>query len=187
MKNLKVSKKFKAIVLAGTMIVLGAYVSESGKSDIEKYYDFNINGIYTYAKMFDGFNDNIFDYKKFLIDNNLVPLLSSDSFIEKCQLSDGSYLEKKVYNSETDSYDWKIINKKELKDFSGVVHKSDDFIKNIYEVTNENGNYKINKVSDFLNMNLSKEYFVPMDDPIDLIGPSETIYYNGEDTIKIKK
>lgn len=186
MKNLKVSKKLKALILAGTMVVLGVCANESGKSDIEKYYDYHLNGIYTYAKMFNGFNDEIFDYKKFLIENNLVPLLSSDSFIEKYKI-DGTYIEKQVYDSDTDSYDWKIINENDLKYFCGTVHKGDSFAKNICEVINENGEYKIKEVTDYSNMDLSHEYFVSMDDPIDLIGPSESVYFNGKETIKVRK
>ena len=99
MKNLKISNKLKAIILTGAAVALGSYISgnisSTNKTDVEKFYDYNLAGLYTCAKAFDGINTTVFDYKKYLEENNLVPLVSSDSFIEKFRFDDGYYLENK--------------------------------------------------------------------------------------------
>lgn len=185
MKNLKISRKLKALLAAGSILVLCGYANEQGKTDIEKYYDYNLNGIKTYVREIDGLNLSFLDYKRFLIENELVPADDYERFLEKYKLDDGFYVES--LNSNDDGDVWKIVDDKEIKVFSGIAQKSRDYDLNLCEVVNENGEYSFYNFTSYLDYEDDENYFVCLDDPIDLRNPMKVKFYNGKQVNRVKK
>ena len=96
-------------------------------------------------------------------------------------IGDGIYAEKAVYKKNSDEYEWKLLDKTEMKVFTGLVRTSDEIELNLYEIKYEDGHFVKNMVDEPDEDSMNK-YFIPKNNPIKRLKyPVEANYYLGEE------
>ena len=182
MKNLKISKKAKALLLAGsTFVLIGVTSNQIGKDD-DSYYD----GLYNKAKLsFELIKSDevpltrVDDYLNYLSKNDLVLYSDAKKEIEKNYNLDGLYYQKK-----SDSHDWKMLSKEELLNFTGILKSGENIEYKTYTV--EDNSADINKKRVY-GIEENENYFVDMNDPLEIKNGEEYYCHEGNITNKVYK
>ena len=185
MKNFKISKKVKALVLAGAAFVLGGITYNGFQNEDGTFY----GSTYSKAKLTyslitsdDVPLTKVIDYQKYIIDNNLVLYEEGKKELEENYRKDGEFYQKKMYD-EIKGYRWDMISKEELENFSGIFRKSDNIEYKTYTI--ENSDNKINKTRVY-NKDEDRDYYINLNDPMKLKNTEEYYCYEGNIGRKIR-
>ena len=185
MKNLKISKKAKALIIAGATFVVGTIAYNQFQNEDGTYYGSLYNKTKLTYELLTSSEipvTKVDDYREYLIDNNLVLFNDGKTEVEEKYSKNGNYYQKKITDGNG-GHTWKLISKEEQKKFTGLLRKSDDIDYRIYGISYDESDFTKTRV---YNIEDDKLYCLDLENPVQLVNSEEYYCYDGKITNKVR-
>lgn len=188
MKNLKYTKTFASIVLAGVLLT-----SCHGYCDVEEehYHIYSRDGkaLYSMDEDVDDYHKNrdyvlLNDVNKTLIDNNLFPLECVTDEVKYIIGDRNNFIQAKNVKPYIDeegklefTVHWRLLDEKEVKNYSGIAREGNVIKYIVYTLGSDS---KLNRVEVDSLDDLGDNYYINLDEFILIEDANEKVFNDGK-------